>query len=439
LGGVLPQLASVMSAIDPTAITAGHARNLRRLVALRFIAVAGQIAVVGVAVGVLRVALPVTPLAALIAALLAVNLITALRLTRGRPVSEHELFAQLLVDVAVLTGLLYLSGGSTNPFTLLYLMPITLSAAALPGRYTWMMAGATAACYSLLMFHYVPLPHAHGHAGADFDLHVLGMWLGFVLSAGLIAYFVVRMGETLRARDAALARLREDALRSERILALGTLATGAAHELGTPLSTVAVLARELDGDLPAGERARKLAVMRDQVQRCKEILARLTASAGERPAASGRGLPVADYLAGLAAQWRALRPDVALETRLDAPRPGPAIVVDETLSQALTNLFNNAADASPERVELHARWDADEVAVEVCDRGPGLPAEVARLAGSAFFTTKAPGQGLGLGLFLARATAQRLGGSLTLTNRDGGGACARLLLPLETIQVSEAL
>lgn len=428
-----------MSAIHPTALTAGNAHNLRRLVALRFIAVVGQIVAVCVAVNAFQVPLPVAPLAALIAMLLAVNVVTAWRLQRDWTVTEAELFVQLLVDVAALTGLLYLSGGSTNPFTLFFLMPITLTAAALPGGYTWMMAGATAACYSFLMFFYVPLPHAHGHTGADFDLHVLGMWLGFVLSAGLIAYFVVRMSETLRARDAALAQLREDALRSERILALGTLATGAAHELGTPLSTLAVLAGDLDADLPAGERRRKLTVMRDQVQRCKQILARLTESVGESPAVSGRGLPVADYLTELTTRWQALRPGVAVVTHTDGPRPGPAIVVDETLSQALTNLFNNAADVSPEQVELHAHWDARELVVEVCDRGPGLTEAVERMAGSAFFTTKAPGQGLGLGLFLARATAQRLGGSLALINRDHGGACARLALPLETIQVSEVL
>jgi len=158
-----------------------------------------------------------------------------------RAVSNLELFAQLGADVAALSILLYYGGGSTNPFVSLYLLPLVIAAATLPGRYTWGMAALTAACYSLLMVYYIPLPHIHQHGDDAFNIHVLGMWLGFVISAVVVAYFVVQMAQAVRSRDEMLARVREEVLRNERIVALGTQAAGAAHEMGTPLSTMAVV------------------------------------------------------------------------------------------------------------------------------------------------------------------------------------------------------
>ncbi len=417
---------------EPTA-----AVNLRRLLLLRNIAILAQVSTVVLAVYALGIVLPLSPLLGTIAGLLGVNALTWLRLRRPWPVSEGELFAQLSLDVAALTVLLYFSGGSTNPFVLLYLLPITLSAAALPGFYTWAMAGVTIACYSLLMFFYVPLPNGHAaHGGVSaFGLHVFGMWLGFVASAALIAYFVVKMGETLRARDHALATLRENELRNERIIALATLAAGAAHELGTPLSTVAVLAKELECDAPDTDSRDRLRVLREQVDRCKHILSTLSASAGQTRAEAGRSLPLDAYLEEVIARFRDLRPAATVQHTSDGPRPAPVIVTEQTLSQAIMNILNNAADASPQSVEMTARWTAQALTLEVCDRGPGLPATVQARAGKVVFTTKEAGQGMGLGLFLAHATLNRFGGEVHLYNREGGGACTRLSLPLASLRI----
>ncbi|MDE2088522.1 MAG: HAMP domain-containing histidine kinase, partial [Gammaproteobacteria bacterium] len=270
--------------------------------------------------------------------------------------------------------------------------------------------------------------------GHGFGLHIWGMWFGFFLSAGLIAYFVVRMGDTLRARDRALVRAREDTLHAERLLALGTLAAGTAHEFGTPLAAMAVLAKELQRDhaaMPA--LAAKLRVLRDQIERCKHILATMSASAGQLQAASGGGVLLNRYLEQTLEEWRATRPGVQLQSRCEGPQPVARIVAEQTLTQALLNILNNAADASPHCVEVEALWSERELTIEVRDRGQGVTPEVESQAGQAFFSTKAPGRGLGLGLFLAHTTINRLGGSVRLFNRDDGGACTRVILPLSPL------
>ena len=194
--------------------------------------IAVQCLIFAVAYWVLDMQLPWVKMVAVTVMLAVLNLATWIRLRRKWPISSIEFFAQLLVDVFALSALLYFSGGSTNPFISLYLLPLTIAAAALPWAYTWVMAAITIGCYTLMLFYYLPLPHDHEEHNREFNLHVSGMWLAFVLSTMLIAWFVVKMGISIRERDKDLALAREQALRNEQIIALGTLAAGAAHELG---------------------------------------------------------------------------------------------------------------------------------------------------------------------------------------------------------------
>jgi two-component system sensor histidine kinase RegB len=402
--------------------------NLQRLVVYRYLVLAGL--VIGVAVAIFReFTLPFGPLLVVIAIFAALNLVTWLRLRwLERPVGEQELFLHLLSDVLILTALLYFTGGSTNPFVSLFLLPLTLAAAALPGRYTWAIAVSALLCYSLLMVWYYPLPHRHG---INFNMHVVGMWFGFVLSAILISYFAVKMSATLRERERALAQAREDALRDERLVALGTLAAGAAHELGTPLATMAVLAKDLESECAATpDVAEPFQVLRSQIARCKEILSQLAISAGQMRAEGGRDQALDQYLLRIVEQWQNGRPAAIVRRNWEGTQPPPRIIADQTLTQAITNILNNAADASEQAVEVSGRWDERELRLEICDRGEGVSAAAVSHAGEPFFTTKPPGQGLGLGLFLAQSTIRRLGGSVELCNRQEGGACARIVLPL---------
>lgn len=428
----------------------GHSQ-LRRLVALRGMAVAAQLLTLAVVWKILELELDWQPMLLTVAALAGINLLTWLRLggaagsghppaspLRGprlrssKPVSNPELFAQLCVDVLALTILLYYGGGSTNPFVSLYLLPLVIAAATLPGRYTWGMAAITAACYSVLMFYYIPLPHNHHHDGdSAFNAHVMGMWFGFVISAMVVAYFVVQMAQAVRSRDEALVRVREEILRNERIVALGTQAAGAAHELGTPLSTMSVVIGELRHDAEAQpEWHDALAILDEQVRGCKRILDKILANAQDSGAAVS--LPADKLMAEVLDEWQLLRPTAQYQYHNSNAQPAPLVSADATLRAALMNLLNNAADAAPQAIDIEARWDASRFTLEIHDHGKGLSEEAELKAGSAFFTTKSEGRGLGL--FLANATVERLGGTVRLFNRDTGGATTQLILPLAGAQ-----
>jgi two-component system sensor histidine kinase RegB len=408
---------------------AGRADSLRRLTQLRWLALAAQWATIGVVLYALEIQLPLAPLAAISGALAVLNGATVARLHAGVEVGEGTLLWQLLADIAALAGMLYCTGGWANPFVSMFLLPLVIGAIVLPARYVWVLAASAFAAYSLLVFVYVPLPHLHEHGG-DFTAHVLGMWVSFVLSAATVAYFVVRMAASLRLRDRLLAQARERTLRDQQVLALGTLAAGAAHELGTPLSTIGVLAQELESapDMPARHRP-DLALLRGQVTQCKRIISELAAASGHQRAEGGYRLPLDDFLRSALRDWQALRPGMEVAAHWIGPQPGPTILAEQTVRQTLISLLNNAADASPQGIELEGRWDAAGLSVEIRDRGDGFAPGAQARAGREPFSTR-PGTGLGVGLLIARSSVERLGGTVTLLKRPDGGACTRIDLPL---------
>jgi two-component system sensor histidine kinase RegB len=260
-----------------------------------------------------------------------------------------------------------------------------------------------------------------------------------VVSIGVVAFFLTRMATALRERERQLATAREAVLRNEQILSLGTLAAGAAHQLGTPLATMAVLLRELELSHGGDDALRgDLRLLREQVDRCKRTISRILASAGQARDESLGAVALDGYLRHLLDDWQILRPRVALRVDLKGPRPVPAIAADRTLAQALLNLLDNAADANGSHLEtvvFTAEWDAENCRIEILDQGPGLRGEATSRLGEAFFTTKAAGDGqqaggVGIGLFLSNATIQRFGGTVELFNRAGGGVRTRVTLPL---------
>lgn len=427
--------------MNPFSSQPGHLQ-LRRLVNLRSLAVIAQLLTLAAAWKMLELELAWLQMLVCVTILATINFFTFLRLKSGKPVTSLELFAQLCVDVFALSVLLYYSGGSTNPFVSLYLLPLVIAAATLPARHTWCMAALTTACYSALMVYRIPLPHNHHDMSMDmsmpmdtdsaFNTHVLGMWLGFVISAGVVAYFVVKMAQAVRARDEMLAQVREEILRNERIVALGTQAAGAAHELGTPLSTMAVVIRELQRDTDSDqiELHDSLNLLDEQVRGCRRILDKMMLNAQESGTST---LQTADkFVSDVLNEWQLLRPTAKYVYR--GEEPAPLISADATLRAALMNLFNNAADASGTAIEIHSRRDNLNFVMEIHDHGVGLSEEVLLKAGSAFFTTKTEGRGLGL--FLANATIERLGGTVRLYNREGGGATTELNLPVADLSRS---
>lgn len=406
-------------------------KNLQRLFLLRNIAILAQCLTFSLVYVIIDLDIPWMKMIIVVVLLAALNLLTWIRLHRKWPVSNIEFFAQLLIDVFALSALLFYSGGSTNPFISLYLLPLTIAAATLPWRYTWVMAVITIGCYSVLLFNYIPLPHDHSKHLIEFNLHVSGMWLAFVLSTVIIAWFVVKMSISIRDRDRDLAQVREQALRNEQIIALGTLAAGAAHELGTPLSTMAVITGELQKEYTNdSEFQNNVHILRDQITHCKQTLTQLLAKAGQTRIEGGSQLPVDEFLASLLEKWKLIRPAVKFNYQSNGPLPAPNIMDNQLVSQSLLNLLNNAADASSLCVEIKSHWNSKRLHLEIIDDGEGLSAEAAQRIGEAFFTSKAPGQGFGIGLFLANANIERLGGSVHLFNLENGGACTQVSLPL---------
>jgi two-component system sensor histidine kinase RegB len=419
--------------------------NLHWLFVLRNLLITATALIVVIAVYDLGVPLPTNALWGIIATMAAVNCLTWLRLQHPQSVSELELFFHLCLDALSISGLLYFAGGATNPMAWFLLLPLILTATVLPPRYTWYMMMLTCGSYTFLIWYYHPLPPLpvakvvqtdrlplemlEQHRG--FELHTFGIWAGFVFSAGLVAYFVVEMANTLRERERKLAEVREQALRDERVVALGTLAASAAHEMGTPLGTMAILIQDLLEEYGGREHEalrRQLLIFKDQIERCKKALAVMSASAGQVRAESGHPQEVRRYLEHLVQEWRKLRPGSQLIFRVGETDARAEILAERTLSHALLNILNNAADVSPEGVELTARWNGRQLELLVLDRGPGISPKLRSELGK--HPVASSKQGLGVGLFLAYATVERMGGEIEMQALRDGGTATRIVLPL---------
>ena len=431
--------------------------NLNWLYILRNLMLFVVILAVFFAVHGLGIELPMNHLWLAIFAISMLNLYTWLRLRTPEPVTEHEIFSQICMDVLALSYLLYLTGGASNPIIWVFLLPLIVTAIMLPQSYAWNMVIITSCVYTVLIAYNIPLPalapHAEHHNMTNltpemslrmqlledrryFNLHVFGMWFGFVFSAGLVAFFVVALAKTLKERERSLSEARESALRDERVVSLGTLAASAAHDMGTPLGTITILAHELAEEFPAQrfpELNQKLVILQQQVDRCKKALSVMSASAGEMRAESGKVMLVSDYIDEILNQWRTHKPATKLNLFISGSADLEAqIIAERTLTHSLINILNNAAEATTadQGIEFHANWDASSLTLKIRDFGPGLPSELLDLAGQK--PVKSNKQGMGVGLFLTYTTIKRLRGTISFNNLNSGGACVEISLPLLT-------
>ncbi len=398
------------------------------LVRLRWAAILAQVIGVAVAVQALGLALPVAPIAALIVLLAASNLVLGWWVSRRRPAQPRVFGVVLAFDVTLLTTLLSLTGGTSNPFTTVYLVYIALASVALGSRWTWTTAALSVAGYAAL-FAITPSvdPHALHHPADPLSGHLAGMWVSFLSAAVLIGFFVTRVREALDERERALAHARREAAARDRLASLTTLAAGAAHELATPLATIAVASKELLREAEASSNAALIEdarLIRSQVERCRQILdhmsGRADASTLDPPAPIDPVRVVREAMDALptgAASHVQVRMH-GTTTSLCIPRVGVARV--------LTTLIKNALDASDEgaEVEISVTTSADGLAFAVRDHGRGMDEATQARAGEPFFTTKAPDGGSGLGLFLARTFVEQWGGQFALSSQPGRGTIA---------------
>jgi two-component system sensor histidine kinase RegB len=413
-----------------TTVESASRINLRWIVRLRWGAVTGQVITILLAREFVRTPLPIVELLAVCGALAAGNVGVQLWLDRGGHPTDRTAALNLLADIAALTALLALTGGRENPFAVLYLVHITIGAVILPARWSAALAVASIVAYSalqILPFHELML------AGDPLLVQPRGRWIAFVVAAAFISTFSLRMSESLRRRGEELSRARSDAEAAERLAALGTLAGGTAHELNTPLGTIQILAGELAAQLE-GDRRGEAEEIRRQVKRCKEIIGNMLAPRGGADVEEPKEFEVAAVLQAAVRRWDEGRPGPhpQLSIEPEAQRSRVRLPV-RAFEQAIANLLDNAAEATEGRpardvqVSLD-RFDGD-LRLTVADNGIGVPEPLLRRIGEPFFTTKEPGRGTGLGLYLARHVVEREGGEMSVNSTEGRGTSVTLTMP----------
>ncbi|MEN8135635.1 MAG: ATP-binding protein [Thermodesulfobacteriota bacterium] len=369
-------------------------------------------------------------------------------LEKKRTPIKPLVFALIMAwDIVQLTLLIYFTGGPMNPFTFIYLVQVALAAILMQPGWAWALNIMTILCYALL-FILPPAPDfneglvsssATGSAcGTDSSmaLHLQGMWAAFAITAFFIVFFVSRIRKAMASHQQTLASLEDEKLRSEKMASLATLAAGAAHEFSTPLSTIAVAAGEMvhhfkdqGGDPDLIDDAN---LIKAEITKCRDILRQMAADAGEHLGESFISITLAEILDKVAAEFhnetgRKILFDLAMENRA-------VIIPLQTWLRTLRGLMKNAHDACPAGdIQGRVFIDNDYLAIAITDQGSGMSGDDLTRATEPFFTTKEPGKGLGLGLFLARSLAERFGGDLLIDSEPGQGSKVTFRVKLERI------
>jgi two-component system, sensor histidine kinase RegB len=462
------------SAAAGDSLRSGSSIALNWLLRLRWWVIACQILLVAAIMLLFEVAVPLLVLGSIIGFQVAGNLFFHYRTRRGRCLSENGFTAVLFADTLFFTALLYTTGGPMNPFTFLYLVHIALAAILMrPRRAALLAVFASLAYFSLFALpaytpsvdlglasldsFFAPCHIETGEVlffGREISPHLQGMWVAFAITAFFIVFFIGQIHKALEAHRRTVNDLREQKIKNEKLASLANLAAGAAHELSTPLGTIAVAGREMQlllteetekeqqrDDHDAEQRRRNrtellqdLTLIRDQVNRCKEIIYQMSADAGEHLGEELVRFPVTEAMAQAVSYFE---PEQRRSIRLDN-RAGDLVVrmPFRTLSRILRGLVNNGLNASPPDgiVDLTCERRDGLLWFTVHDRGTGMDEETRQRAAEPFFTTKEPGKGLGLGLFLARSAAERFGGELVIESQPGRGSTVRLSFALECLQ-----
>ncbi len=413
---------------------AGNHQQLLQLTYIRFVILFCQCCAVAFALLYLKIDLKPWPTGLALLLLGLLNLMTYARLHSPWPVTQPEFFTQLLADAIIYGFILYQSGGGTNPFIFMLLIPLIITVMTLNNQYIWMMAVTVTAIYGSLLIYYVPVVTAsseHQHSLTSlFNYHMLGMWLNFILTVIVITYFIVRINRALQRQQQHLIEDREAKVHHQQVLALGTIAAGTAHELGTPLSTMSVILHEMQSDKSLStEHQEDIQTLQQQVKICAEKLQQMARSVAEEKNSEKTSL-VTSFLSEVLDQWKITRPDVTYSINIQDDLP-PDLHNTTALRQAVLNLLNNAADACPENIEITLRWDSSAIWLTIRDYGAGLSAEQASTLGKPFISTK--GKGLGIGLFLTSTTLAHYDGDVKLYPAQGKGTITEVRLSQRSV------
>jgi two-component system, sensor histidine kinase RegB len=411
-----------------------EALNFSWFLKLRWGAIAAELLVFFAGDRLMHVALPLAPMLLVVGVAVSTNLAGAFWARRRKSVPGSALAALMVLDSLLLTAMLFFIGGDSNPFAVLYLVNIALAAVLLPPKWTWGITALSLICGGLLFLGRSIAPESSRAASNDpLEWQLRELWLSFAVAAALLVYFIQRTVRMLRERERIAELARQAAERRGKLASLATLAAGAAHELATPLSTIAVAAKELERQLERGQGVSNAIgdarLIRQEVERCRTILSQLAADAGQ-----SRGEPsepsavvelVESALGGLEERHR-IKVDLDSSCK-DATLTVPPRAFSQALKAVVRNAVQASRDGSP--IVLRLRPDGETLRIEISDQGLGMSPEVLAHAGEPFFTTKQPGEGMGLGLFLTRSLLEQLGGRLELAPHSPRGTVATLVLP----------
>lgn len=419
--------------------------RLQTLIRLRWFAVLGQLAAIGIVHLVLGFELAIGYCLAFVAASAWLNVYLRVRYPARHRLSARLAITMLAYDVAQLAILLYLTGGIENPFVFLIVAPVTVSAATLPPRHTIFLGCFTVAAAALLTFYHLPLPWREGESLVLPEIYRLGLFASVAAGLLFLTLYAWRLSKESRQMSAALAATELVLAREQRLHALDGLAAAAAHELGTPLATITLVTKELERDLPKDSPiAEDIALLRSQAQRCREILQQLTQRPTEQDPLYD-SLSVSQLLEEAAQPYRNRGKEIAISAAASAGAEPPTDKEpmghrQPGLIYGFGNLVQNAVDFAHTRVDITAEWGPREVVVVIADDGPGFPLDVMDSLGEPYVTTRplergpaseGKRSGLGLGFFIAKTLLERSGATLNLANRtpEGGGAVVRVSWP----------
>ncbi|MEX2129213.1 MAG: ActS/PrrB/RegB family redox-sensitive histidine kinase [Xanthobacteraceae bacterium] len=418
--------------------------RLDTLIRLRWLAVAGQAAtLIGVHL-LLGFSLPIWPALGIVALTAGTNILLRTRKPRPQRLDERRAALILGFDIVQLALLLYLTGGLANPFSVLFLAPVLISATALSPRTTLVLGILAVSVATVIGVFHHPLPWYAESGYVPPELFMLGMWASVLVSVAFIGGYAFAVAKETRQLSDALAEAELVLAREQHLTALDGLAAAAAHELGTPLATIAIVVRELERDAPADSPYREdLKLLREQSERCRSILRTLT-SLGSGDAPFDR-MPLSLLLEELVTPHRPFGTSIKVD--LPSDRTGePVIGRNPAILYGLGNLVENAVDFASDNVTIAADWSRDTVSIVITDDGPGFASEVINRIGEPYVTMRgrrragepdAPG-GLGLGFFIANTLLERTGASLSLENRTFpySGAIVRVRWARATLELN---
>lgn len=424
---------------DLSIVDLGHnARRLRvdTLVRLRWLAVAGQLLALLIVRYALGFPLPMAPCLVAVAASAALNIGLRLTFERNHRLAEWPATALLTFDLLQLASLLYLTGGLDNPFVVLALAPVVIGAVSLPRAQAAWLVALMIALALLLAFHHLPMPWIEGAALSLPPVYRAGIWIALGLAGIFVTLYAARVAQEARLLSDALAATELVLAREQHLSQLDGLAAAAAHELGTPLATIALVTKEWAKHPGAPPAVDDLDLLSQQVRRCREILGKLT-SLGSDPGSMLAHMSLGVLLEEVVQPHRNF--DVDVKVALSGAPPEPVGARSPGVLYGLGNLVENAVDFARSAVEARADWDASTVTVTITDDGPGFAPEILSSLGEPYVTTRAADRrakidettGLGLGLFIAKTLLERSGADVRIANRADGqsGAEVRIRWP----------